>query len=214
MAAFLLLVLLLSLTGCGKAGPGAADPSLSYLVSVTAGESSGCGILYQWDERFLYVLTAAHVVSGQEPGGQAVLRFFDGREIRCGEISSSGTADLALLRIPRDHIPSGHPYQCAVSDKESFDRLQAGDSCAAVGLNGDGEALRYEGSILEPWIYMEDYGQYMIWADAGIEPGMSGGALLDKEGRLIGLLSGGSEDGELAAVPFSLILQFMLELPQ
>jgi S1-C subfamily serine protease len=59
---------------------------------------------------------------------------------------------------------------------------------------------------------MEDYGQYMIWADAEVRPGMSGGGLLDQEGRLIGILSGGSQDGELAAVPLSLILQFMEDM--
>jgi S1-C subfamily serine protease len=53
---------------------------------------------------------------------------------------------------------------------------------------------------------MEDYGQYMIWADVQIHAGMSGGGLFDSEGYLVGILSGGSDDGQTAAVPYSLIL--------
>lgn len=211
MALLLLSVLLLCLAGCGDAGPTA--PHLSCLVSVAAGEATGSGVLYRRDEGGLYVLTAAHVVSGLEAGSQAALRFWDGWEVRSGHVASSGTTDIALIWIPAEEMPAGRQelYQCAAWDKESFDSLETGDACTAVGLAGDGGILRHEGSILEAWVYMEDYGQYMIWADAQVEPGMSGGGLLDESGRLIGILSGGSEDGELAAVPLSLILQFLSE---
>ncbi|MCI8542779.1 MAG: trypsin-like peptidase domain-containing protein [Lachnospiraceae bacterium] len=216
MAAILLFALLLSLTGCGHDEYAESDMLPAYLVSVTAGEANGSGILYQKDQHWLYVLTAAHVVSGMEPGGQAALRFRDGWEISANNISASATTDIALIRIPLDKIPDEREesYQCVESDKDSFDRLLIGDACTAVGLARDGGELRYEGTILDPWIYMDDYGQYMLWAEGKVQPGMSGGGLLDAEGRLAGILSGGSEDGELAAVPLSLILQFMLECTQ
>lgn len=216
MTAILLFLLLLSLTGCGHEEPTGKDMPPAYLLSVTAGETNGSGILYQKDENWLYVLTAAHVVSGIESDGQAILRFCDGWEISGSNISRSATTDIALIRVPLDEIPDRREesYQCVESDKDSFDRLRIGDACTAVGLAGDGGELRHEGNILNPWIYMEDYGQYMIWAEGRIQPGMSGGGLLDPEGRLTGILSGGSEDGELAAVPLSLVLQFMLECTQ
>lgn len=214
MTAVLLFALLLCLTGCGSAGQPETDEAPAYLVAVTAGETSGSGILYQQDDAYLYVLTAAHVVSCMNPGTGAVLRFFDGQELSCGDIRISEVSDLALIRIPADRISETqrNACLCVPSDKESFDRLQTGDGCTAIGLHAESGALRHEGHILEPWIYMEDYGQYMIWADAEVRPGMSGGGLLDQEGRLIGILSGGSQDGELAAVPLSLILQFMEDM--
>ena len=35
---------------------------------------------------------------------------------------------------------------------------------------------------------------------------MSGGGLFDRQGHFLGIISGGSEDGELAVVPLSLML--------
>jgi len=143
MAAILLFALLLSLTGCGHDEYAESDMLPAYLVSVTAGEANGSGILYQKDQHWLYVLTAAHVVSGMEPGGQAALRFRDGWEISANNISASATTDIALIRIPLDEIPDEREesYQCVESDKDSFDRLLIGDACTAVGLARDGGEL-------------------------------------------------------------------------
>ena len=205
-------LLLLVLSGCGSDRYAGADGTPAYLVHVSTEAARGSGVLYQADDAYLYVLTAAHV-AGTENSGQATVRFFDGWEIACEDVAVSRTADIALIRIPKEQIPGRQQatYQCVAWDNESFDGLQAGEICAAVGLESETGLVRHEGNILDTWIYMEDYGQYMIWADATVEPGMSGGALLDEEGRLVGILSGGSEDGELAAVPLSLVWQFMLE---
>ena len=147
-------------------------------------------------------------------GDPVTVRFCDGWEVICTDIVVSGKADLALIRIPVSGISAKRQelYRCVIRDKERFDALEAGDGCAAVGIGADGELIRYDGDILEPWIYMEDYGQYMIWAQAEIRPGMSGGALFDDGGYFIGILSGGNGDGELSAVPLSLIIQFDMEV--
>ena len=44
----------------------------------------------------------------------------------------------------------------------------------------------------------------MILAKVNGKPGMSGGGLFDKEGNLLGIISGGNDDGELAVIPMSL----------
>lgn len=186
-----------------------------YLVHITAGTVNGSGVLYSMEDHTISVLTAAHMaVHAPEAGGAVTLTFCDGWETESSDIVISELADLAMIRISAEDITPERLelYQCVQTDKESFDQLQTEDYCQAVGCAGEKEAVRSEGSILEPWIYMEDYSQYMIWADAEIQPGMSGGGLFDKEGRFIGILSGGSEDGELAAVPFSLVLQFLMSM--
>ena len=49
----------------------------------------------------------------------------------------------------------------------------------------------------------------MMWVRAEGKPGMSGGGLFDRQGRLLGILSGENGQGEVAAVPLSLILAQM-----
>lgn len=223
-AVFILLVLLL---GCGESGEEQIQ-SPPYLVRIAAQEAAGSGVIYSVEKGWVNVLTAAHVVENvpaarlagndmadmdtdQEDYRGAEITFCDGKKVFCREILVSGLADLAMLRISIAQFTDEQldSYCCVPADKESFDALRAEDACTSVGFGSGAEVLRYEGRILEPWIYMEDYGQYMIWAGADIRSGMSGGGLLDQKGCLIGILSGGSEDGELAAVPYSLILQFI-----
>ena len=74
----------------------------------------------------------------------------------------------------------------------------------------DGVAAEaYEGVLLDHWIYVEDYGCHMMWVRAEGKPGMSGGGLFDRQGLLLGILSGENGQGEVAAVPLSLILAQM-----
>lgn len=223
------VLVLILLSGCEAGNAGEDVPA--YLVAVSAQGTWGSGIVYSVDGETLNVLTAAHVVKGAQPiedegnggfgsdcvdggsAGQVTVRFCDGCEIVCADVVVSDAADVAMVRIPVSEISEKRQrqYQCVKTDKESFDKLQAGDGCAAVGIGAGAETVRCEGSILDSWIYMEDYGQYMIWAQAGIQSGMSGGGLFDSQGCFIGLLSGGSGDGELAAVPLGLILQFDMD---
>ena len=64
----------------------------------------------------------------------------------------------------------------------------------------------YEGTLTDSWIYIEDYGQYMMLGRTYAESGMSGGGVFDRYGRFIGILSGADERGNLAIVPLSIIL--------
>lgn len=224
IAVFVLLALL---SGCAGRMEEDQTDIPAYLVRITAENMGGSGIIYSVEDGWMNVLTAAHVVedmptarmagsdmgiadSGEEHRGAAIA-FCDGEQVYCREILVCELADLAMLRIPVTRFTEAQLeiYHCAAVDKESFDALRAEDACRAVGYGTEGDVLQYEGHILDPWIYMEDYGQYMIWAGAEIRSGMSGGGLFDQNGYLIGILSGGSEDGELAAVPYSLILQFL-----
>ncbi len=222
-----LFMLLVLLAGCAESGDEQMQPPV-YLVRITTQDVVGSGVIYSVENGWVNVLTAAHVVenmsaarpaesdvaamdTGEEDYRGAEITFYDGKKVFCRDILLSELADLAMLRISIAQFTDEEleSYCYVPVDKESFDALCAEDVCTSVGFGPGGEVLRYEGRILEPWIYMEDYGQYMIWAGADIRSGMSAGGLLDQNGCLIGILSGGSEDGELAAVPYSLVLQFI-----
>ncbi|MCR5256486.1 MAG: serine protease [Acetatifactor sp.] len=68
------------------------------------------------------------------------------------------------------------------------------------------------GKVLDPWIYMEDFDSHMIYLKMNVSPGMSGGGLHNSEGKLVGMLVGGTDDGEAAAVPWAVIKGELMSL--
>lgn len=186
---------------------GEAQPQRA-VVRVLAGDNTGSGVMRRISEdgARLEVLTAAHVVEGLAEGEQPVVLLEDGTEWSCEEYVCLENMDAAVLLLGAEALLERMSEDCFVrEDKEHYDSLKDGDACIAIGGGEGDEWSAVTGEILDNWIYMEDYGQYMIWARASIRLGMSGGGLFDSEGYFLGLLSGGSEDGQLAAVPWSLI---------
>ena len=59
--------------------------------------------------------------------------------------------------------------------------------------------------VVDPWIYVEDFDQYMLLLQGLIAPGMSGGGAFTEDGVFVGILCGGDEEGKVAVVPYSMI---------
>lgn len=178
----------------------------SMMVQIRVGNRLGSGVIYDIVGDELLILTAGHVIAGTE--AQAEIIFYDEYTADCDTYHISDIVDLGILRVATEKIPTENmqQYRCARVDKKRFDSLQKDDGCIAMGCRTGVAAEAYEGKILDTWIYMEDYQQYMLWARVPGKLGMSGGGLFDRDGNLIGILSGMSEDGELAVVPLSFVL--------
>lgn len=175
------------------------------MVQIGAGSRLGSGVIYGTEGEQLLILTAGHVLEGA--GASLRVTFADGLSVVCTDFACFGIGDIGIIRAECSEIPEENlnSYLRACVDKESFDRIQPGDGCIVMGSKTGVAAEAYEGTVLDPWIYMEDYEQYMMWVKAEGRPGMSGGGLFDRQGHFLGILSGGNEDGELAVVPLSLI---------
>jgi S1-C subfamily serine protease len=121
--------------------------------------------------------TALHVVDRAE---EITVRLADGRRAGAELVAGDRASDIALLRIPID-LPAleiapepalGAPV-CAVGNAFGLDLSV---TCGVVS------ATRRSGVGFNP---VEDF----IQTDASVNPGASGGALVDGEGMLVGLLS-------------------------
>lgn len=175
------------------------------MVQIGAGSQLGSGVIYGTEGEKMLILTAAHVL--EEAENSVRVTFADGLSVACNDFACFEIGDIGIIRVECSDIPEENMgfYLRACVDKESFDAVEPGDGCIVMGSRTGVAAEAYEGIVLEPWIYMEDYEQYMIWVKAEGRPGMSGGGLFDRQGHFLGILSGGNEDGELAVVPLSLI---------
>lgn len=135
-----------------------------------------------------YLATALHVVETAE---RIDVRLADGRYLPAALLAVDAMTDVALLKIETDLPPLspappprlGQPV-CALGNVYGLGLAQ---SCGVVS------ATYRSNARFNP---IEDF----VQTDAAINPGSSGGALLDSEGRLVGLVSAifaGAGDGNI-----------------
>lgn len=189
------------------------EPSM---VRIVTDDLLGSGVIYRQEEDCLWILTAGHVMENWPC--ETYVTFCDGWTVVCKNVIRAENADIAFLQIPNASLYSDEAivgtlkrenYAVVTTDKESFDQIEAENRVIAMGSVKAVAENAYEGKMIDPWIYLQDFAQYMMVAQVYTHPGMSGGALLDEQGRFLGILCGvGERDGvdETAVVPLSLIL--------
>jgi S1-C subfamily serine protease len=147
-----------------------------------------------------FMLTSAHVVSGPGSGGRA--SFVDGREVRFSVIGADPFSDLAVLRADE---PGLTPAE--LGDAE---RLRVGQLVVAIG-NPNG----FAGSVTAGVVSALGRSlparsgrtariiDNVIQTDAALNPGNSGGALVDGRGRVVGVNTAVAGVGLGLAVPIN-----------
>ncbi|MBN2370935.1 MAG: serine protease [Vicinamibacteria bacterium] len=149
-----------------------AERALPSTVSLRCAESVASGFFVAKD----LVLTNAHAVC---PDGVIRIILSDGRELSGLSTQTDRTLDLALVKVAGGDalpLPLGDAGVAAVGDKVVF-------IGSPVGL----EFTVHEGSISS--LSRSLNGLAYIQMDAKVNPGNSGGPLLDSHGRVIGIVS-------------------------
>lgn len=156
-----------------------------------------------------YMLTNHHVISAAVEI-QAVL--WDGRVIRAEIVGSDPDTDLAVLKVEGSNLP-------AISFSEET-QVRIGDVVLAIGNPfGIGQTVTM-GIISATGRHGLNLSTYenLIQTDAAINFGNSGGALVDVEGRLIGINTAHYDDLALGAegigfaIPYQTARQVLDEL--
>jgi putative serine protease PepD len=176
-------------------------------ISVQAADGSGgdgSGVLLDDDG---HVLTNNHVVATAAGGGRVRVTLVDGRILDADVVGLDPSTDLAVLALveaPDDLVPV---------ELGSSDDVRVGDPVMAVGnpLGLSGTVTTGIVSALDRPVTTQSVGvasgepvvTAAVQTDAAVNPGNSGGALVDEQGRLIGInssiasLGGGGQSGSI-----------------
>ncbi|HEX9651309.1 MAG TPA: trypsin-like peptidase domain-containing protein [Cyclobacteriaceae bacterium] len=171
--------------------------------------SSGSGVILTVDG---YIATNNHVI---EDASEVRVTLFNNRSYLAKVIGSDPQTDLALLKIQADNldfIPYGNSDEVAI-----------GEWVLAVGnpfnLNSTVTAGIVSAKARNIQIFNENGLEIesFIQTDAAVNPGNSGGALVNLKGELIGVNTAiatqtGSYEGYSFAVPVSLVRKVMDDL--
>ena len=151
-------------------------------VTMRAGQSEGTGTGVVIDEEG-QILTNNHVVSGART---LEVRFADGSTSEATVVGTDAANDLAVIRVDN---PAAAPAPAVTGDS---DLLRPGDSVLAIGnpFNLEGTLTQGIVSALDR-TYASGGGtrpiRGMIQTDAAVNPGNSGGPLLNCQGEVIGI---------------------------
>ncbi|HWD54855.1 MAG TPA: trypsin-like peptidase domain-containing protein [Acidimicrobiales bacterium] len=166
-------------------------PSVASLrVAARGREGAGSAVILAADG---YLLTSAHVVAGAERGTAV---FADWHEAPFELVGRDPLSDLAVLRVPASGL--------AQVKLGNADTLRVGQLVVAVGnphgfagsvtagvVSALGRSLPSGGRVVEN----------VIQTDAALNPGNSGGALVDSRARLVGVNTALAGIGLGLAVP-------------
>ena len=183
-------------------------------------QTSGSGFLVDDDG---HIVTNHHVVAGSD---RITVEFHDGRELDATPLGSSPADDLAVLRVDPDQVRDIDPLDLADSDE-----LRPGQLAIAIGspfrkqnsisvgvVSGVGRSEtrprdrgRVSGSILQRPV------ADLVQTTAALNPGSSGGPLLDRNGAVIGVnsavrIESGVQVGIGFAVPSNTVAELLPEM--
>lgn len=170
--------------------------------------SSGSGVIYASDG---YIITNNHVVDGAD---KLTVTLSDNRKFEAQLIGSDEKTDLAVIKIEATGLPT---LEIANSDE-----AEIGEWVLAVGNPLDLTSTVTAGIISAKGRSLQllpdrDAIEAFIQTDAAVNPGNSGGALVDAEGRLLGINTAiatrtGMFQGYSFAIPVNLVLRIIEDI--
>lgn len=171
--------------------------------------SIGSGFIFLEDEEFYYALTNYHVIDSNQTDAVVEIKTFSDTEFVLAEVVVyDSDLDLAVLKFAKDSRE-----EVVILDiyERLYYRFTPGELVLAVGNPGSltnnvtfGEFKSREN--------LNDVSFRVIYHDANIAKGSSGGALVDVDGNLIGINTWGLEDSDehSFAIPNYIIYMFLI----
>ncbi len=137
-----------------------------------------------------YVITNNHVVDDMNEKDVVKIELYDGSKLRADVVAKSPGTDLALLKI------TGRVGYLSYLAFDDVDDIKTGDKVYAVGnpLGADLTKFTVTEGIISGFRTQD--GVDLVQTDAALNPGNSGGPIVNNAGKVVGIVSMGYIDAE------------------
>jgi len=173
--------------------------------------STGSGFIYKVDDKYAYIMTNHHVVSG---GNKWTVITSTDEEIEGKVLGSDEYLDLAVVRVEK------RSYMDAMVIGDS-DKIKLGDTIFTIGAP---VGYEYRGTVTKGIVsglnrlvevsvknaYSGDWVMEVIQIDAAVNPGNSGGPLLNSNGEVIGVISMKLVENSIEGMGFAIPIDYAM----
>lgn len=201
------------------------ERNTNCLVQIQADTRSGSGVLWKKQKDVWTFVTAAHVVEEainteiylveEDEKYSAKAFMVDGLDLAFVQIDATDMEEQVVVNYEAcisntllEEVEDSVSATQSVLNGENANHsnfLEAGTQISVEGYTAAGEIKSYSGTVLDAWIYVEDFENYMMVCQAEADPGMSGGGVFRENGDLLGIVCGENEAGQLAVLPTPVI---------
>lgn len=171
-------------------------------------ESAGSGIIISQDNDNLYIATNNHVIDGAE---SITITFCDDEAVPAIVKGTDAAVDLAVVEVALSDIADKTKDSIKVATMGDSGALSVGESAIVIG-----NALGYGQSVttgvisaLEREVQLQDergrvIKSKLLQTDAAVNPGNSGGALLNMKGEVVGIVSAKYSDTKVEGMGYAI----------
>ncbi|OIK98309.1 trypsin [Oenococcus oeni] len=174
----------------GSQSGGSSSSSSSSTEDQLAAE--GTGLIYETDGNYSYIVTNNHVIKG---ANEIEIIMANGTKVKAKLIGKNATKDIAVLRISSASVTTTGTFV-------NSSKVQAGQQVLAIGspLGSDYASSLTSGIVSATNRQIDDSPIKLsaIQTDVALNPGNSGGPLINMAGEVVGINSmkiSSTEDG-------------------
>ncbi len=175
------------------------NPLFQQYSDINNNNPLGSGVVASSDG---YILTNFHVIDN---ANEILVQFSDGSIEFAELIGTDPKSDLAVLKVPRENLK---PLQARRSGE-----MQIGDVVLAIGNPwGVGQTVS-QGIISATDRGLQQFSPYTYFfqTDAAVNPGNSGGALIDAYGNLVGISTAILNNSKATGISFAIPADYAMQ---
>ncbi len=201
---------------------------LCSCVRLQANEHYGSGSIYLLKEDQLIIVSNRHLLQYWDE--DSFVTFVSGAAESGEVIGLSEEADVGFLSVPIDRfswqelleLRNVRPLRKDMKSDENrvmsgeweAESLSPGKKLLLIDMASDAyHPVMKKGEMISDAFYLEDFGMEMLYGTGEALPGMSGSGVFDGYGNYLGMLTGATDRGEIAAVPADVIHEAYEMLP-